>query len=69
MRFISSKDRPNPSPGELKQAKKPSRKILDSRRGSDPLILLYKDLLYKDLLYEDLSGLASGMVSGTFYDE
>ena len=32
VRFISSKERPNPSPGELKQTKKPSRKILDSRR-------------------------------------
>ena len=39
MRFISSKDRPNPSLGELKQAQKHSRKILDSRRGgATPLL-------------------------------
>ena len=36
VRLISSKYRPNPSPGEPKQAKKSSRKILDSRRGVRP---------------------------------
>ncbi len=71
MRFISSKDLPNPNPEELKQAKKPSMKMgLLFKDPNEQLLLkelLLQELLLKELLSKELLRALQGFYRGFMF--